>query len=64
MNARAAKTDRVTFKFDEHLVKLNEDKGNFFVDAGVKWDWYSVSPTPDSIKNICRDINRYIHFFI
>ena len=64
MNARAAKTDRVLFKFNEHLVKLDDKEGNFFVDASVNWDWYSVEPTPTSIHKICNDINRYIHYFI
>ena len=66
VNAGAATADRQYFDFDSYLRKApgsRQDYNDFEVIEHCGWEWYILTPSVASIKEMFAEIDEYVGFF-
>lgn len=66
INPREATVDQLGFVFDSYLTKTEnsrKDHDTFEVVEHCGWEWYILTPTLSSIKNMFDEIEDYVGFF-
>jgi hypothetical protein len=66
INAATSQVDTQFFKFDNYLIKAEgsrRDYNEFVVIEHCGWEWYILTPTQYSIKEMLKSIETYVRYF-